>query len=172
MTPRSAALLAISLVIAACSTAPRPPPALVQNREVEAFAQAAAWPNAEPLIAILAAQEFIAARHDRDGYEYFHRLAQEQPQRPILTSLEGLLQARTAGEIPLLSRVSWVEEAIGKLDRGARADPGAGRLLRGLVFADLPDRFHKAKQADPSVEERDFRYPGPKPRTKETAVLI
>jgi glyoxylase-like metal-dependent hydrolase (beta-lactamase superfamily II) len=163
MTPRSAVLLAISLVSAACSTAPRPPPALVQNREVEAFAQAAAWPNAEPLIAILAAQEFIAARHDTDGYEYFHRLAQEQPQRPILISLEGLLQARTAAEIPLLSRVSWVEEAIGKLDRGARADSGAGRLLRGLVFADLPDRFGKAKQAvadlEASLEIRD-RFPG------------
>jgi glyoxylase-like metal-dependent hydrolase (beta-lactamase superfamily II) len=162
MIPRSAALLAISF-LAACSTAPRPPAALVQNREVEAFAQAAAWPNAEPLVAILAAQEFIAARHDRDGYEYFHRLAQEQPQRPILTSLEGLLQARTAGEIPLLSRVSWVEEAIGKLDRGAQADPGAGRLLRGLVFADLPDRFGKAKQAvadlEASLAVRD-NFPG------------
>ncbi len=32
--------------------------------------------------------------------------------------------------------------------------------------------FHKAKQADPDVEERDFRYPGPKPRSKETAVLM
>jgi glyoxylase-like metal-dependent hydrolase (beta-lactamase superfamily II) len=152
MTPRRTALIAIPFFIAACSTAPRPSPALVQNREVEAFAQAAAWPNAEPLVAILAAQEFIAARHDRDGYEYFHRLAQEQPQRPILTSLEGLLQARTAGEIPLLSRVSWVEEAIGKLDRGAQADPAAGRLLRGLVFADLPERFGKAKQAVADLE--------------------
>lgn len=162
MTLLSAALLAISL-IAACSTAPRPPPALVQNREVEALAQAAAWPSAEPLVAILAAQEFIAARHERDGYEYFHRLAQEQPQRPILTSLEGLLQARAAGEIPLLSRVSWVEEAIGKLDRGAEVDPGAGRLMRGLVFADLPDRFGKAKQAvadlEASLEIRDS-FPG------------
>jgi len=32
--------------------------------------------------------------------------------------------------------------------------------------------FHKAKQADPGVEERDFRYPGPKPASKETAVLM
>jgi putative nucleotidyltransferase with HDIG domain len=32
--------------------------------------------------------------------------------------------------------------------------------------------YHKAKQADPDVEERDFRYPGPKPRSKETAVLM
>jgi glyoxylase-like metal-dependent hydrolase (beta-lactamase superfamily II) len=130
---------------------------------VEAFAQAAAWPNAEPLTAIIAAQEFVAAHHEHDGYEYFQRLAREQPQRPILLSLEGLLQARTAGEVPLLSRVSWVEEAIGKLDRGAQADPGAGRLVRGLVFADLPDRFGKARQAvadlEASLQIRDS-FPG------------
>jgi glyoxylase-like metal-dependent hydrolase (beta-lactamase superfamily II) len=150
-------------VFSACATAPRPPRALVQNREVEAFAQAASWPNAEPLVAISAAQEFIAAHHERDGYEYFQRLAHEQPQRPILTSLEGLLQARSAEQVALLSRVSWVEEAIAKLDRGAQADPGAGRLLRGLVFADLPDRFGKAKQAvadlEASLAIRD-KFPG------------
>src|SRR5713226_4099164 len=159
MALRSAALLGILLSGAACSSVPRPPPALVQNREVEAFAEAAAWPNAEPLVAIVAAQEFIAARHERDGYEYFQRLAREQPRRPILLSLEGLLQARAAGEIPLLRRVAWVEEAIGKLDRGAQADPVAGRLLRGLVFAELPDRFGKARQAvadlEASLESRE-----------------
>jgi len=32
--------------------------------------------------------------------------------------------------------------------------------------------YHKAQQLDPNVEERDFRYPGPKPRSKETAVLM
>ena len=188
MAPRSLALLGIILSLTACSSVPRPPPALVQNREVEAFAQAAAWPNAEPLVAIVAAQEFVAARHERDGYEYFQRLAREQPQRPILSSLEGLLQARAAGEIPLLRRVAWVEEAIGKLDRGAEADPVAGRLVRGLVFADLPERFGKARQAvadlEASLEHRDsfpadldrgiyrglaqaFRTLGDEPRSRE-----
>ena len=163
MTARLAALLCIFFFGVACATDPRPPPTLAQNRELGSFAQAAAWPNAEPLIAIIAAQEFIAARHERDGYEYFQKLAREQPQRPILVSLEGLLQARAAGEIALLSRVSWVEDAIRKLDRGAEADPGAGRLLRGLVFADLPERFGKAKQAvadlEASLDSRES-FPG------------
>ncbi len=154
-----AVLLPIILVAAACAGAPRPPPQLAQNREVEAFASAAAWPNSESAVAIIAAQQFIAARHERDGYEYFQRLAREQPDRPILISIEGLLQASSAREIPLLSRVAWVEEAIGKLDRGAEAEPVAGRLLRGLVFADLPVRFAKAKQAvsdlESSLERRD-----------------
>lgn len=32
--------------------------------------------------------------------------------------------------------------------------------------------FHKARESDPTAEERDFRYPGPKPRSRETAVLM
>src|SRR5206468_3459244 len=143
----SKALIAIALIGAACSAVPKPAPQLAQNREVEGFAAAAAWPNAEPAVAIIAAQEFMASRHDRDGYEYFHRLAREQPDRPILTSLEGVLQARSAGEIPLLQRVSWGEEAIRKLELGAGAEPVAGQLPRGLAFADLPERFGQAKQA-------------------------
>src|SRR5256712_1272247 len=148
----STALVAIALIGAACSSIPRPAPQLAQNREVEGFAAAAAWPNAEVAVPIIAAQEFMASRHDRDGYEYFQRLAREQPGRPVLTSLEGLLQARSAGEIPLLQRVAWVEDAIRKLDRGAEAEPVAGQLLRGLVFADLPERFGKAKQAVADLE--------------------
>ena len=152
MARRSAALLTLVFCGTACSSVPRPQPALAQNRDVQAFAAAAAWPNSEPAVAIIAAQEFVAARHERDGYEYFQRLAREQPHRPIFVSLEGLLQARAAEEIPLLSRVAWVEEAIRKLDQGAEADPIAGRLLRGLVFAELPERFGKAKQAVADLE--------------------
>ncbi|HWE22632.1 MAG TPA: MBL fold metallo-hydrolase [Myxococcales bacterium] len=159
MSVRSATLMGILALAAACSGVSRPPASVAQNREIDAFAQAAAWPNAEPAVAIIAAQEFVAAHRARDGYEYFQRLAREQPQRPILMSLEGMLQASCAQEIPLLRRVSWVEDAIGKLDRGAQADPGAGRLLRGLVFAQLPDRFGKAKQAiadlEASLQHRD-----------------
>ncbi|HKQ18763.1 MAG TPA: HDIG domain-containing protein [Candidatus Eisenbacteria bacterium] len=32
--------------------------------------------------------------------------------------------------------------------------------------------YQKALAQDPDAEERDFRYPGPKPRSKETAVLM
>ena len=32
--------------------------------------------------------------------------------------------------------------------------------------------YQKALSQDPDAEERDFRYPGPKPRSKETAVLM
>ena len=32
--------------------------------------------------------------------------------------------------------------------------------------------FNKALEMDPEVEERDYRYPGPRPQSKETAVVM
>jgi putative nucleotidyltransferase with HDIG domain len=32
--------------------------------------------------------------------------------------------------------------------------------------------FNKAQEMDPEVEERDYRYPGPKPQSKETALVM
>lgn len=32
--------------------------------------------------------------------------------------------------------------------------------------------YVKAKKADPEVKEEDFRYPGPKPQTKEAAIIM
>ncbi|NNF08418.1 MAG: hypothetical protein HKN21_16780, partial [Candidatus Eisenbacteria bacterium] len=32
--------------------------------------------------------------------------------------------------------------------------------------------FTKAAETDPEVEEADYRYPGPKPQTKETAIVM
>jgi putative nucleotidyltransferase with HDIG domain len=54
------------------------------------------------------------------------------------------------------------------------------KLPRAIVSAILEHHgttlmsffYNKAKQKDPDVDEREFRYPGPKPRAKETAVLM
>jgi putative nucleotidyltransferase with HDIG domain len=32
--------------------------------------------------------------------------------------------------------------------------------------------YHKALESDSSIDEQDYRYPGPKPRSKETAILM
>lgn len=32
--------------------------------------------------------------------------------------------------------------------------------------------YNKAREMDPEVDERDYRYPGPRPRSKETAVVM
>jgi glyoxylase-like metal-dependent hydrolase (beta-lactamase superfamily II) len=137
----------IVMLGASCLGAKRAPAPVTQNRTISAPAAAAAFPNAEPAVAIIAAQEYVAGHRPEEGYEYFQRLAREQPGRPILGALEGMLQIRMAGQVALLKRAGWVEEGIGKLDRAAEADPVASRLIRGLVFAELPARFGKAEQA-------------------------
>src|SRR5262245_22760508 len=151
--PRPVRLAAVlSLLSAGCSGIAARPAPIAQNRQVTAFSTAVAWPNAEVAVAIIAAQEYAAAHREQEGYEYFRRLAREQPGRPFLVSLEGMLQARMAGDVPLLRRIGWVEEAIHKLDQGAEAEPVAGRLVRGLVYAELPARFQKARQAISDLE--------------------
>jgi hypothetical protein len=32
--------------------------------------------------------------------------------------------------------------------------------------------YHKALEVDPSIQEQDYRYPGPSPRSKETAIVM
>jgi putative nucleotidyltransferase with HDIG domain len=53
--------------------------------------------------------------------------------------------------------------------------------LPGQVAAFIPEHqgttlmqyfYNKALELDPEVEERDYRYPGPRPRTKETAIVM
>jgi len=71
----------------------------------------------------------LVERSFESALDGVHRLAREQPDRPILTSLEGVLQARSAGEIPLLQRVSWVEEAIRFLRCSGAIRTGHGMAL-------------------------------------------
>jgi glyoxylase-like metal-dependent hydrolase (beta-lactamase superfamily II) len=110
---------------------------------------ATAWPDAAVATVLTTAQQLLATRHPGDGRAYFHGLA---ARGPIFLALEGLFQAQQAAEVPLLSRVAWVEEAIGKLDRAAAADPRWGRYLRGLAYAELPARFGKAAVARADLE--------------------
>ncbi len=106
----------------------------------------AANPNSDTVLILLTMQQLTATHHEWDGYEYFGRLAQEQPKRRALfRALQATMQARVAGDVPVFRRVAWVvEDVIGKLDEGVAAEPKLGRLARGLVFADLPPRFGKA----------------------------
>src|SRR5262245_40451697 len=135
------ALLAVAL---GCATVPPQP--LTRNVTLEALRTASAWPDADDGLVLTTAQQFLAARRFHDGYDFFHARAAETPKRPLFVGLEGMFQALMAYEVPLLSRVKWVEGAIAKLDRAQAADPVWGRYIRGLAFAELPDRFHKEQQ--------------------------
>ena len=98
-------------------------------------------------------QQLIAANREWQGYEFFGRLAREQPDRRVFfLGLQAVLQARVAKQVPLLKRVAWVEDAIGKLDAAAAADSLLGRYARGSVFAELPARFGKTRVAVDDLE--------------------
>ena len=143
-----------SLMLTACASAPPPPkPPLTQQRPLGALLEAAAYPNSDTLLVLVTMQQLIATHREWEGYAYFGRLAEEQPnRRALFASLQATMQARVAREVPLLRRVAWVDDAIRKLDEGAAADPQLGRLARGLVFAELPPRFGKARQAVEDLE--------------------
>jgi glyoxylase-like metal-dependent hydrolase (beta-lactamase superfamily II) len=150
-----AALAAIgSLVVAACATVPPEQKApLTQQRPLESLLKAVAFPNSDTLLVLVATQQLLASHREWDGYRYFGRLAQEQPKRRALfLALQATMQARVAQDVSLFRRAAWVEDAIRKLDAGATAEPLLGRLARGLVFADLPPRFGKARQAVEDLE--------------------
>jgi glyoxylase-like metal-dependent hydrolase (beta-lactamase superfamily II) len=130
----------------------RPAHPLTQNRELDALAKVSTYPSAEDAVLMLAAQEFLAAGRGYEGYLHFHELARAQPERMAVVSLEGMMQARVADRVALLRRMAWVKSAIAKLDAGAANDSLFGRLVRGLVFAELPARFGLARQAALDLE--------------------
>jgi glyoxylase-like metal-dependent hydrolase (beta-lactamase superfamily II) len=141
-------LLPAAFLLAHCSDVPHTKTTLTQNRELEAFETIAAYPSSDARVVLVAMQEFIASKREWEGYDYFGKLAEQQPQRrAFFLALQGVMQARVAADVPLLKRVAWVESAIEKLDQGVAADPVLGRFARGSVFAELPARFGKAHDA-------------------------
>jgi glyoxylase-like metal-dependent hydrolase (beta-lactamase superfamily II) len=146
---RRAVTLVVSSALASCASVPPPAKAPVtQQRPLPSLLDAAAYPNADTVLILTTMQQLLARHREWEGYQYFGRLAAEQPARaPLFQALQATMQARVANEVPLLKRLAWVDDAIRKLDAGAAADPVLGRLARGLVFADLPPRFGKAGAA-------------------------
>ncbi len=149
---RLATIGALFAVVAGCGTPPPKPP-LTDQRPLSSLLRAAAYPNSDSLLVLVTMQQLMALHREWEGYRYFGRLAAEQPaRRAFFRALEGTMQARVAGDIPIWRRVAWVQDAIAKLDEGAAADPSLGRFARGLVLAELPARFHKTEQAIRDLE--------------------
>lgn len=124
---------------------PTPPP-IARDVDSEALEQAVRWPKPTPPVVMQLASRYLATHREEAGYRYFSERAQAVPDRPLFLALSGLFQVRMAAHVPLLRRVHWVEDGIGKLDRAAERD-GLSRYLRGLVFAELPARFGRSQQA-------------------------
>jgi glyoxylase-like metal-dependent hydrolase (beta-lactamase superfamily II) len=120
---------------------------LTSDRALQALKEVVRWPQpAIPTVLNLTSQ-FIAARRDRDAYDYFHERGEAAPNEPLFRALEGLFQARMAGQVFLLRRVAWVKDAIVKLDRAAETGHPIARYLRGVALAEVPARFGRAESA-------------------------
>jgi glyoxylase-like metal-dependent hydrolase (beta-lactamase superfamily II) len=125
---------------------------VTRNVELEALQEAVRWPNPTPRTVLTLAGQFVASRRDHEGYTFFQERAASQPDQPLWLALEGLFQARLAGQVPLLQRGAWVQEALAKLDRAVSQESGLTRYFRGTVLAQLPADFGKADAAVVDLE--------------------
>jgi glyoxylase-like metal-dependent hydrolase (beta-lactamase superfamily II) len=120
---------------------------IVPDLELEALKDAVRWPKADVTAVMAMAGRLMAGRRDAEGLAYFRERAASEPGRGLFLALEGVFQARQAGDVSLFRRVAWVNDAVAKLDRGVALESGLPRYLRGVVLAGLPARFGKAQAA-------------------------
>ncbi len=88
-------------------------------------------------IVVLAAQ-LLATHQDRSGHAYFRKRVAAQPDECLFLALEGVFQARLAGQQPVFRRQAWLRDALGKLDRAVAQESGLTTYFRSLVLAELP----------------------------------
>src|SRR4029453_8592467 len=146
---RFAAVFALTIGVGLMGAAPavaadRP---IVPDLELEALKDAVRWPKADVTAVMALAGRLMAGRRDAEGFAYFRERAASEPGRGLFLALEGVFQARQAGDVSLFRRVAWVNDAVAKLDRAVTLEPGLPRYLRGTVLAALPARFGKAQAA-------------------------
>ena len=120
---------------------------IMPDLELEALKEAVRWPKADVTAVMALAGRLMAGRRDAEGLAYFRERAASEPDRGLFLALEGVFQARQAGDVSLFRRVAWVNDAVAKLDRAVALEPGLPRYLRGVVLAGLPARFGKAQAA-------------------------
>ena len=128
----------------AVAAADRP---IMPDLELEALKEAVRWPKADVTAVMALTGRLTAGRRDAEGLAYFRERAASEPGRGLFLALEGVFQARQAGDVSLFRRVAWVNDAVAKLDRAVALEPGLPRYLRGVVLAGLPARFGKAQAA-------------------------
>ena len=120
---------------------------IMPDLELEALKEAVRWPKADVTAVMALTGRLMAGRRDAEGLAYFRERAASEPDRGLFLALEGVFQARQAGDVSLFRRVAWVNDAVAKLDRAVALEPGLPRYLRGIVLAGLPARFGKAQAA-------------------------
>ena len=120
LTMACALLSVVGLMIVVGHADERP---LMRDVELEALEEAVGWPDPEVATVLTLAGRYIASGRNQDAYLYFQKRAQAAPDRAVFLALEGFFQARSAGDVFVLRRTSWVNAAVAKLDQAVARDP-------------------------------------------------
>jgi len=120
--------------------------------ELDALQQAVRWPSVDRRTIVVLAAQLLATRQDQRGYAYFRERAAAQPDEPLLLALEGVFQARLAGQQSVFRRLAWLRDALAKLDHAVAREPGLTTYFRGLVLAELPALLRKGPAAAADLE--------------------
>jgi glyoxylase-like metal-dependent hydrolase (beta-lactamase superfamily II) len=115
-----------------------------------------AGPPRDPQLLLLLMGQYANANLHRDGIELFSTLVKEfEPrlsdrQKSLYLGAIGLLRAGHAHDVPLLKRSGWVRDTIAILEEAKRLSGGevfVVRWMAGVVYAQLPSRFHRREAA-------------------------
>lgn len=137
----------VSVISVGCGLGPSAKP-LAKDYTLETFQEAARWPNQEPVVLLTTMHLFYATGHTYEGVQYFHSLSEAYPGRALLKSCEATLMAKMAYDVPVLSRISWVNDALKKLDEATTDGSIETLYLKGLVESELPGfLFSRARAA-------------------------
>src|SRR6516225_1369777 len=75
------ALLLAPVALSGCGSVAAKESPGAQQRPLDALLEVAAYPNADTVVVLSTFQQLIASHREWQGYDYFGRLAQEQPNR-------------------------------------------------------------------------------------------
>ncbi len=121
------------------------PTPIAVDSELEGLKVLAALPGAQSPTQLALAQQFMATGRGWQGLAYFDR--HDSGRGPVALALQGVFRAHVADEVPLWKRVSWVDDALERLDRAAASGHAVARLFLGVVSAAVPKRFGRAQVA-------------------------
>ncbi|MEM7448912.1 MAG: MBL fold metallo-hydrolase [Myxococcota bacterium] len=148
------------LFVAGCAQSV-PPGQTVSPRRLGMEAMVQADPAGEPRLLFLLLGHYGATGRQREGLAFFEAVLNhagsdssssrlDPSTRALYLSVIGALRVQMASEIRLLRRVTWVNRGLAELDEAVESTDGAlyvVRWLRGVILAQLPPRFDRAKQA-------------------------
>ena len=142
----------MALTLNGCAAAPQKP-SISKDYTLNSFKEVSTWENQEPVIFLLTMQMYSSAGRFQDGVTHFASLREKYPNQPIFEAAEGVLMAKMADDVPLVSRIQWVNRALDKLDHAALSKRTETILLRGLVEAELPFFFFRK---DKGIEDLQY----------------